>query len=126
MKKTFAVTFAAMTLGLSGPLSAVAADLAPYRETYQDSDDRNGVKIGYLTCDVGGGVGYVIGSAKELECTFKSTIGARRTDSYTGVIRKMGVDLGFTTQGQAGLGSVRSDGWLSPRFAVRPLPGRNS
>lgn len=100
MKKTFAVTFAAMTLGLSGPLSAVAADLAPYRETYQDSDDRNGVKIGYLTCDVGGGVGYVIGSAKELECTFKSTVGARRTDSYTGVIRKMGVDLGFTTQGK--------------------------
>lgn len=46
MKKTFAVTFAAVTLGLSGPLSAVAADLAPYRETYQDSDDRNGVKIG--------------------------------------------------------------------------------
>lgn len=101
MKKTIAVTFAAMTLGLGGTASAIAADMATYQETYQaPEDDRNGVKIGYLTCDVGGGVGYVIGSAKELDCTFQSTLGARRTDHYTGAIRKMGVDLGFTTQGK--------------------------
>lgn len=100
MRKAFAATFAAMTLGL-GVTSAVAADLAPYKETYQaPDDDRNGVKIGYLTCEVGGGVGYVLGSAKELDCTFQSTMGARRTDHYSGAIRKMGVDLGFTTQGK--------------------------
>ncbi|NTJ44839.1 DUF992 domain-containing protein [Agrobacterium larrymoorei] len=101
MKKTIAVTFAAVTLGLAGTASAIAADMATYQETYQaPEDDRNGVKIGYLTCDVGGGVGYVIGSAKELDCVFQSTLGARRTDHYTGAIRKMGVDLGFTTQGK--------------------------
>ena len=100
MKKALAVTFAAMTLGLGGTASAIAADMTYSEPVVQDQDDRNGVKIGYLTCDVGGGVGYVIGSAKELECTFKSTVGARRTDSYTGVIRKMGVDLGFTTKGK--------------------------
>jgi len=101
MKKALAVTFAAMTLGLGGTASAIAADLATYPEpAYQDQDDRNGVKIGYLTCEVGGGVGYVIGSAKELDCTFQSITGARRTDHYSGAIRKMGVDLGFTTQGK--------------------------
>lgn len=101
MKKAFAVTFAAMTLGLGGTASAIAADLATYPEaTYQEQDDRNGVKIGYLTCEVGGGVGYVVGSAKELDCTFQSTMGARRTDHYSGAIRKVGVDLGFTTQGR--------------------------
>lgn len=98
MKKAFAVTLTALTLGLSGAASTFAADLGTYQEPEQD--DRNGVKIGYLTCDIGGGVGYVIGSAKELECTFQSTIGSRRTDHYSGAIRKLGVDLGFTTQGR--------------------------
>jgi hypothetical protein len=100
MKKAVAVTFAALTMGLGGTVSALAADLARYEPAPQEQDDRNGVKIGYLTCDIGGGVGYVIGSAKELDCTFQSTLGARRTDHYTGAIRKMGVDLGFTTQGR--------------------------
>lgn len=98
MKKAFAVTLTALTLGLGGAASTFAADLRTYQEPEQD--DRNGVKIGYLTCDIGGGVGYVIGSAKELECTFQSTIGSRRTDHYSGAIRKLGVDLGFTTQGR--------------------------
>lgn len=98
MKKAFAVTLTALTLGLGGAASTFAADLGTYQEPEQD--DRNGVKIGYLTCDIGGGVGYVIGSAKELECTFQSTIGSRRTDHYSGAIRKLGVDLGFTTQGR--------------------------
>lgn len=100
MKKALAVTFAAMTLGLGGTASAIAADMTYSAPVVQDQDDRNGVKIGYLTCDVGGGVGYVIGSSKELDCTFQSTMGARRTDHYSGAIRKMGVDLGFTTQGR--------------------------
>ncbi|MGV1753230.1 DUF992 domain-containing protein [Agrobacterium sp. CG674] len=100
MKKALAVTFAAMTLGLGGTASAIAADMTYSAPVVQDQDDRNGVKIGYLTCEVGGGVGYVIGSSKELDCTFQSTIGARRTDHYSGAIRKMGVDLGFTTQGR--------------------------
>ncbi|KIQ04008.1 hypothetical protein RU07_04880 [Agrobacterium tumefaciens] len=100
MKKALAVTFAAMTLGLGGTASAIAADMTYSAPVVQDQDDRNGVKIGYLTCEVGGGVGYVIGSSKELDCTFQSTMGARRTDHYSGAIRKMGVDLGFTTQGK--------------------------
>ena len=87
---------------LIAPAALVAATLANAADlrTYQEPDDRDGVKIGTLSCDIGGGAGYVLGSAKELNCVFHSSIGARTTESYTGTIRKMGVDLGFTTQGK--------------------------
>ncbi|MBP1849997.1 DUF992 domain-containing protein [Rhizobium halophytocola] len=74
----------------------VVADPAP-APVYQDGA-RDGVRIGYLTCDIGGGVGYVIGSSKSADCTFSSAIGSEPLDHYSGVVRKMGVDLGFTTQ----------------------------
>ncbi|MGB3500137.1 MAG: DUF992 domain-containing protein [Mesorhizobium sp.] len=87
----------------TGPLSTGLAQAADYRSgdpapVPADDDGYNGVRIGTLTCDVGGGVGYLLGSAKELHCTFRATNGRRET--YTGVIRKLGVDLGFTTRGQ--------------------------
>jgi len=40
----------------------------------------------------GGGIGYVLGSAKTLDCTFRPT-GGRRGEDYSGAIRKLGVDL---------------------------------
>lgn len=89
MKAIFAAAVIA-PLALSGV--AHAADV----QTYEEPDDSGGVKIGTLSCDIGGGVGYVLGSAKEVDCTFKSTRG--KTDTYRGAIRKLGVDLGFTTR----------------------------
>ncbi|WP_438750448.1 DUF992 domain-containing protein [Pararhizobium sp. O133] len=100
MKNIFAMALTAATLFAGGTSAVMAADPvegAP-APTYEESDVRGGVKIGYLTCEVGGGVGYVLGSAREADCTFRSTVGAERTDHYTGAIRKMGVDLGFTTR----------------------------
>ncbi len=76
-----------------------------------------------LSCDVGGGVGYVIGSAKSVDCVFTSTRGT--TDRYTGTIRKMGVDLGFYHAGPDRLGRLRPYRRLSPRLARRALSGRN-
>jgi hypothetical protein len=81
-------------LAVCGTLSS--AVLAADMQTYEEADDRGGVRIGTLSCDIGGGLGYVLGSAKEVNCTFKSINGKR--DSYTGAIRKLGVDLGFTTR----------------------------
>jgi hypothetical protein len=52
------------------------------------------VEIGVLNCTVYGGAGFVFGSSKELECTFKGTSGG--TDHYRGSISKFGLDLGFT------------------------------
>lgn len=90
MKVLFAAAIAA-PLALATATLALAADMRG-----SDPDDVGGVKIGTLSCDIGGGVGYVLGSAKEVDCVFRSTKG--RTDTYTGSIRKLGVDLGFTTR----------------------------
>jgi hypothetical protein len=95
MKKLLTMAFSAASLIVTGVAAARAADL---QTTYVEPDQRNGVKIGYLTCDVGGGVGYLLGSAKEVDCVFRSTVGKERIDHYSGAIRKLGVDLGFTTR----------------------------
>ena len=55
------------------------------------------VKVGVLTCDVQPGIGFVIGSAKDLDCWFKPSNGGR-TESYTGSIKKLGLDVGFTAK----------------------------
>ncbi|WP_018237124.1 DUF992 domain-containing protein [Ensifer sp. BR816] len=97
MNKSLAVTFSAASLSLVG-IAANAADLTTYREPAPPPvlDEQNGVKIGYLECDIGGGAGYVLGSSKEIECVFRSLGGDEIEDRYTGEIRKLGVDIGFT------------------------------
>ncbi|SIQ10471.1 Protein of unknown function [Rhizobium sp. RU35A] len=100
MKKRVAVALVAI-MALEGAGAAMAAD-AVRREraapvpAYDDA--RGGVRIGYLDCTIEGGVGYVLGSAKGASCVFTSTIGSEPLDQYSGVVRKMGVDLGFTTR----------------------------
>jgi hypothetical protein len=98
MNKSLASIVCAAAIA-SGSLPALAADLAP-AQTYSDSGARNGVKIGYLDCTIAGGAGYVIGSSKEVNCVFKSTIDGEPLDDYSGAMRKLGVDLGFTTEGR--------------------------
>lgn len=98
MNKFVVAAVAALPM-IAGTGAAYAADMIRQQTTvYQEPDQRNGVRIGYLDCAIGGGVGYVIGSAKEADCVFKSTMGSEPVDHYNGVIRKMGVDLGFTTR----------------------------
>lgn len=95
MKKILSMALAAASLAFAGASVANAADVIP---TLQDRGPSGGVKIGYLDCVIGGGVGYVLGSAKEINCTFRPTVGDASIDQYTGAVRKLGVDLGFTTQ----------------------------
>jgi hypothetical protein len=99
MKRVFAT---ALMTAMIGANIAQAADMPVYEpvEAVPLVQERDGVRIGYMTCDIGGGVGYVLGSAKTLDCVFQSTVGTQTTEVYTGVMRKMGVDLGFTTRGQ--------------------------
>jgi hypothetical protein len=89
------------SVALAGSSIAHAADIAPVYQpapvVYQDAGPRDGVRVGYLDCGIGSGVGYVLGSAKSVDCVFRPAAGAAPTDAYTGTIRKLGVDLGFTT-----------------------------
>lgn len=93
MRKILAAALVAETALLCASL-AYAADL----RTDRTPDARDGVRIGYLDCEVGAGVGYVLGSAKELDCVFRSARDSEPLDRYAGTIRKLGVDLGFTTR----------------------------
>ncbi len=47
-----------------------------------------------LNCTVHGGAGFIFGSSKDLDCTFKGINGG--VDRYYGSISKFGIDLGFT------------------------------
>lgn len=56
----------------------------------------HGVKVGVLNCHIAGGVGFLIGSSKNVECTFKRSGGGR--EHYVGSIGKLGVDVGITDE----------------------------
>jgi hypothetical protein len=53
-----------------------------------------GVKVGVLTCDIEAGWSYVVGSTKDLNCSYKPDNGANAT--YVGKVQKVGIDLGYS------------------------------
>jgi hypothetical protein len=57
----------------------------------------SGIKVGILTCGVDGGIGYIIGSTKAVDCVFQPASGSG-VESYKGHIGKFGVDIGVTNQ----------------------------
>ncbi|MDB5523080.1 MAG: hypothetical protein JWM58_843 [Rhizobium sp.] len=103
MKKFLATAIAAISLAMTGAMAVRAAD-TPERPdeppTFEEQDAHSGVKIGYLSCEIGQGGGYVLGSAKELDCMFHSSFRGDQADHYKGVVRKLGIDLGYTTRGR--------------------------
>jgi Protein of unknown function (DUF992) len=56
------------------------------------------IQAGTLTCDISGGIGFIIGSQKALNCSFAPG-SPGPPEFYTGVINKLGVDLGGTRGG---------------------------
>ncbi|MFN4206867.1 MAG: DUF992 domain-containing protein, partial [Agrobacterium albertimagni] len=99
MKKFVTLTLAALPVLTSAGITT-AADMtgAAPAPVVIESDRVGGVRIGYLDCQIGGGIGYVLGSAKTADCAFTSVIDGEPLDTYSGSIKKFGVDLGFTTQ----------------------------
>lgn len=57
---------------------------------------KSGANVGSLQCNVAGGMGFVFGSSKELNCVFVRTDGIG--EKYTGAIKRYGVDIGFTKE----------------------------
>jgi hypothetical protein len=56
------------------------------------------VQAGTLTCDISGGIGFIIGSQKALNCSFVPTLPGP-PEFYSGMINKLGLDLGGTRGG---------------------------
>ena len=54
---------------------------------------------GTLNCDVSGGIGFVVGSQRQVNCLFTPNYPAP-PEQYIGTITKVGLDVGFTGAGQ--------------------------
>jgi hypothetical protein len=51
------------------------------------------VTVGVMTCDTASSFGYVLGSSRDLNCTFVPESGI--PEHYAGTISKFGVDIGY-------------------------------
>src|SRR5215475_8668817 len=61
---------------------------------FQGQAQAQGVRAGVLTCNVASGWGFIIGSTRDLNCTFSPAKGGPAW-RYTGSISKFGVDIGY-------------------------------
>ena len=52
------------------------------------------IEVGILSCEVEAGSGFVLGSKKDMRCTFNGIDDFSET--YTGTVRKFGLDIGQT------------------------------
>jgi hypothetical protein len=72
---------------------AVAAILLSALAAMPVHADQMTVKTGYLTCHVASGWGFIIGSSRQIRCSYTSK--SHRTEHYTGSISKFGADIGY-------------------------------
>lgn len=75
-------------------LAALALAAATFVSMPATAGNGHGVKVGVLRCHIDGGVGFIIGSSKNVDCVFKRSGGGR--EHYHGSIGKLGVDVGVT------------------------------
>jgi hypothetical protein len=76
--------------GVTGSILAAGASFAQISAEH--------IQAGTLTCDISGGIGFIIGSQKALDCSFVRTLPGP-PEFYSGMINKLGVDLGGTRGG---------------------------
>ncbi len=78
--------FASLALCLvafASPQSAIAQSSRP-----------SNTQIGVLRCDVSPGMGFIVGSSKDVNCRFTPRRG--RAEIYAGTINRFGLDIGAT------------------------------
>lgn len=71
------------------------------------------IKIGVLRCDVAGGTGFILGSSKELSCTY-TPAGNGPVGTYKGRINRFGLDIGRTRASQLVWGVLAPSKSVSP------------
>jgi Protein of unknown function (DUF992) len=93
-------------------IAAVAAAAAVTAILAGPAAAQDHVEAGVLRCDVAGGMGFIVGSTKDLTCSFERADGT--VGKYKGVIRTFGLDIGETKQ------TVIVWGVLGPSQKVAP------
>jgi hypothetical protein len=75
--------------------------------------DANGMKAGFLKCDVAGNVSFVFGSSRDITCIYDAG-SDKPLDHYTGTIKKYGVDIGYQAHGVMIWGVVAPTSYVGP------------
>ncbi len=73
----------------------------------------NGVKAGFLKCDVAGNVSFIFGSSRDINCVYDAGTGTP-LDHYTGTIKKYGIDIGYQSNGVIIWGVVAPSNNIGP------------
>lgn len=60
------------------------------------SAQERGIELGFLDCLVEGGAGFIIGSTKDVACTYTPSDARFGPEPYFGVINRWGLDVGVT------------------------------
>ncbi|UYN96691.1 MAG: DUF992 domain-containing protein [Enhydrobacter sp.] len=92
-RSVLAAAVAALSVGMVSGVATLAQPAAPGTS---QAAGKSGVNVGSLTCRVAGGMGFVFGSSKDLDCLLARTDGV--AERYTGTIKRFGVDIGFTKE----------------------------
>lgn len=71
--------------------TALATALMAYPAIAEDRTE-----AGLLECEIEGGVGFVIGSSKDMSCVFSPADKSRPQEAYVGTVSKFGLDVGVT------------------------------
>ena len=85
MHKTMFAVIAGAAMGLIGTAPDAAAE--------------KWVEIGLLKCEVGSGIGMIITSKKDVDCSFEPS-GSYPAEEYGGSISRIGLDIGKTSEGR--------------------------
>jgi uncharacterized protein DUF992 len=85
----FMVAATAVTLS-TVPSALAQAEGAPAKHV---------TKIGYLSCHVASGWGFIFGSSRKLECTYTPAEKGKKIEDYSGSITKFGADIGYLQSG---------------------------
>jgi hypothetical protein len=79
-------------------------------------------KVGMLTCMTSASLGLIIGSHQKLSCRFTPNSGGV-SETYTGTINRLGLDLGFTAGGIMAWAVFAPTNGISPRALVGKYVG---
>jgi hypothetical protein len=81
----------------AGAFALVCGLALPQGEALSQPRPPARTQVGTLTCNVSGGLGLIITSRKTMVCAFRTRGGV---ETYTGEIRRFGLDIGATSGGQ--------------------------
>jgi hypothetical protein len=78
--------------------SRLAIILLTFVSANSASAESRRIQVGTLTCSFSSSIGMVVGSERNVSCTFRGGVG-EPDEPYTGTMTRFGLDVGVTTGG---------------------------